>query len=161
MLKFKIGKSNVKVSGILYIGGMTGAGKTWTLIEVAKQNAISERSAFFCDRASFDGLLPAVVDALSKYTTQACNLYVDHAQELHDTRADLYNKIISLASFHNVALGGFQCFDVRMLRDGDAYVRTATVEMGEKIGFTRSLIFPEIGSHTTEICGYAKIHRLG
>lgn len=160
MLKFKIGTSNVKVSGITYVGGMTGTGKTTTLIELARQNADSERTSFFCSRDISRTLLPVLVDGLSRCLDSRCNVYVDNAEELKETQPELYSDIIKLSAYHNIVLGGFQTFDVRTLNPEDAYIRTSIMEMGDRWHFTRALIFPEIGRNTAEFCGSCAEHRI-
>ena len=160
MLKFKIGASNVKVSGITYVGGMTGTGKTTTVIELVRQNADSERTSFFCNRDISRTLLPILVDGLSSCLDNRCNVYVDNAEEIKETQPGLYARIIGLSAYHNIVLGGFQTFDVRVLNKEDAYIRTSIMEMGDRWYFTRALIFPEIGRNTAEFCGSCALHKL-
>lgn len=159
MLKFKIGTSNVKVSGITYVGGMTGTGKTTTVIELARQNADSERTSFFCNRDISRTLLPILVDGLSSCLDNRCNVYLDNAEEIKETQPGLYARIIELSAYHNIVLGGFQTFDVRVLNKEDAYIRTSIMEMGDRWHFTRALIFPEIGRNTAEFCGSCVLHK--
>lgn len=170
MLKFKFGQSNIKVSGITYISGLTGTGKSTTLLSLAMQslkkyNPGQGKTYGFCEFARqlrtsdilmlsdgmSDDILEDVVTSLLVDERIPKAVFVDHAEYLKETRPDIYEKLLEVSKRTGLVLGGFQCFDLTQLRKGDCYIKTGIGTYRNKRYLTRTLVYPDICSNCVEI----------
>lgn len=170
MLKFKFGQCNVKVSGITYISGLTGTGKSTTLLDLAMQSLKKYtpgqgKTGMFCEFAGLlktsdilllsGGMSDEIVDnAVTSLLTDERipkAVFIDHAEYLKEERPDIYAKLIEVSKRTNLVLGGFQCFDLTQLKEGDCYIKTGIGVYRNKRYVTRTLVYPDITSHCVEI----------